>query len=137
MSATTIESDRIAGALKCLDMLRQLEQTTGNKAGGYSPAIYAARCLSDARSIINVLGPMTPKQEGFITCLIEYAQEVIEFDSPCVKEGWRGYSAMLAEERQSIVEEQDAEFWAEYKAEDAARTNACKVVSIADWRAAP
>lgn len=135
MSAKTIEAARIAGALKCSDMLQQLAQSIGNKPGGYSPATYAARCLSDAQNVIDDLGPVTPEQEGFISCLIEYVQEVIEFGDPGVEEGWRGYSAMTTEEYRSTIEEQDAEFWATYEA-DAARTSACNVVSMADRRAA-
>lgn len=128
MTAKTIEAARIGGALKCLDMLRQLEQSVGNKAGGYSPATYAARCLSDARSILDGLGPMTLEQEGFITCLIEYAQEVIEFGQPCAEEGWRGYSAMTDEERLAMLESEEAEY-AEIEAPH-------KVISLDERRAA-
>ena len=125
----------IAGALKCLDMLRQLEESCGKKSD-YSPAIYAARCLSDARTIIDGLGPMTPEQEGFIACLIEYAQESIEFESPCVELGWKGYSAMTGKERQAMVEQQEVWYEDANAAIEQTRKAAGKVVVMAEWRAA-
>lgn len=136
MSATTIEAGRIAGALKCMDALRQMKQSAESFiSSGQDDTFeaYFAQRLSDTRAMVTALGPMTPEQEGAIAALAEYIHySEIDGGVPDVSPGaWLPLATMTDEECQAMIELMDAE-----NADVDAVGNA-NVISLAERRAAP
>lgn len=139
MSAKTIESARIAGALKGLDALRALvaaaeysDDHDHTVAGEYR------KQLADARAFVAVLGPMTPEQEGAVAVVAEYIHNGITGGgTPNLDPGgWLPLSGMTDEELQAKagrVQAENDEFDAEWEREQMSRR---KVVSIGDRRPA-
>jgi hypothetical protein len=108
MSATTLEADRIAGALKGLDALRQLERSAEKISHG-ATAFYAQR-LTNTRALVAALGPMTPEQEGAVAVLAEYIHSEIDGVVHDISPGnWVPLSAMTEDERQAMVDRIEAE----------------------------
>lgn len=133
MSATTVEASRIAGALKCMDALRQMKQSAESFiSSGQDDTVeaYFAQRLSDTRALVAALGPMTPEQEGAIATLAEYIHSAeIDGGPPDVSPGaWLPLAAMTDGERQAIIDLVEAE-----NAEIDAQHN---VISLDDRRAA-
>lgn len=131
MSAKTIEAARIAGALKCMDALRQMGQSA--EAPGWDDTVeaYFAQRLSDTRALVAALGPMAPEHEGAIATLAEYIHSEICGGVPDVSPGhWIPLAAMTDEGRQTMIDRMDAEN-AAIDAEGSAR-----VISLAERRAA-
>lgn len=109
MSATTIDAARIAGALKGLDALSKLDLAA--QEGGLDQTVseFYAQRLSDSRAFVAALGPMTPEQEGVIGVLAEYIHAVLNDNVPGLEEGeWTPLSAMTDEERQAMIDRQEA-----------------------------
>lgn len=133
MSATTIEASRIAGALKCMDALRQMKQSAESFiSSGQDDTVeaYFAQRLSDARALVAALGPMTPEQEGAIAALAEYIHSAeIDGGVPDVSPGaWLPLAVITDAEQAEMTRRIDAE-----NAEIDAQYN---VISLADRRAA-
>ncbi|NJD35366.1 MAG: hypothetical protein FIA96_11135 [Betaproteobacteria bacterium] len=136
MSARTIEASRIAGAIKCMDALRKLEQSAEFSVDS-DPTIagYYGKQLADTRALVSALGPMTPEQEGIVATLAEYIHTIATTGTPNIDPGrWLPLSAMAEEDRrvmigrvQSESDEIDAKI-------DAEISSLRKVVSIEDRR---
>lgn len=138
MSATTIEAARIAGAKKCVDALRQLEQAAeADHPSDNTVSGYYARRHSDACAFVAALGPMTPEQEGHVAVLAEYIHTFITTGQPnLAPRGWAPLSAKTASARRAMYKKLEAEYAAENAAFEQARKAARKVVSMADWMTA-
>lgn len=102
MSAIHDDAAKIAGARKCLDLLRALEQAVNADNAEDSPqaaAEYYAQRLSNVQALVSRLGPMTPEQAGAFGVLVEYAQTVMEGYEPAMGNGaWLPLSAMSERE---------------------------------------
>ncbi len=132
-NTSTTEAGRIAGAQKCLDALRMLEQAAEVGDPGDTAAEYYAQRLSDARALVVAIGPMTPEQEGAISVLAEYIHMNLTTGVPNLAPGgWTPLAARTEAERQAMVEQLDAEFAADNAAMEQRQKAARKVVSIAD-----
>lgn len=105
MSATTFEAARIAGALKCMDALRQMEKSAAAPGRDDTVEAYFAQRLSDTRALVAALGPMTPEQEGAIATLAEYIHSEIGGGVPDVSPGyWLPLAAMTDVEQAEMIE---------------------------------
>lgn len=132
-NTSTTEAAHIAGAQKCLDALRRLEQAAEAGDTGDTAAEYYAQRLSDARALVAALGPMTPEQEGAIAVLAEYIHMNLTTGTPNLAPGgWIPLSAMTDTDRQAKVEQLDAEHAADNAAIEQRQKASRKVVSIAD-----
>lgn len=130
MTAKTIEAGRIAGALKCMDALRQLQQSAEAPEQDDTFEAYFAKRLADTRVLVAALGPMAPEHEGAIATLAEYIHSEICGGTPDISPGrWLPLAAITDAERQAMTESMEA------SAEDAARS--ARVISLAERRAAP
>lgn len=110
MSAKTIEAARIAGALKCMDALRNLEQAAEKGSMEQTLTEFYAQRLSDARAFVADLGPMTPEQEGAVAVLAEYIHAVLNDCEPDVSPGrWIPISAMTEIEHQAKIKREEEE----------------------------
>lgn len=131
MSAATIEAARIAGALKCLGALRQLEQSAENPNRDDTFAAYFAQRLTDTRALVAALGRMAPEHEGAIAMLAEYIHSEISGWTPNIAPRyWIPLAAMTDAERWAMIERMEAG----NAAEDAA--GSARVISLAERRAA-
>lgn len=125
MIAKTIEAGRIAGALKCMNALRQLLQSTEAPGQDDTVEAYFAQRLSDTRALVAALGPMTPEQEGAIATLAEYIHSEICGMVPDVSPGhWLPLAAMTDEECQAMIDLTDADYAA----------GSANVISLAERR---
>jgi hypothetical protein len=130
MSATPIEAARIAGALKCMDALRQLEQSAENPNQDDTFEAYFAQRLADTSALVAALGPMAPEHEGAIATLAEYIHSGICGCTPDISPGyWLPLAALTDAERMEVIDCGEAE-----RAEIDAQYN---VISLAERRAAP
>ena len=114
MSADTIEAARIAGALKCMNALRQMKQSAESFiSSGQDDTVeaYFAQRLSDTRAMVTALGPMTPEQEGVIAALAEYIHSAeIDGGAPDVSPGaWLPLATMTDAEQAEMTERMEAE----------------------------
>ena len=135
MSAKTIEASRIAGALKCLDALRKLDQSADIDNSWQTETEFYAQRLSDSRAMVAALGPMTPEQEGAIAVLAEYIHVSINSGMPDLNPPgvWIPLSAMTDSERQAMIERAEADHAADVASMG---EHACTVISMAERRAA-
>lgn len=131
MSAKTIEAARIAGALKGLDALRQMQQSAENDEPDDTSAKFYAQVQANVQAMVAAIGPMTPEQEGAFAVLAEYIHSEISGITPSIELGswWLPQSAMTDEERLAMVAEAQAD-------RDATFSRQCNVISIADRRPA-
>lgn len=110
MSARTIEAGRIAGAIKCMEALRRLQQSAEAPGQDDTVEAYFSQRLSDTRALVAALGPMTPEQEGAIATLAEYIHSEICGMVPDVSPGhWLPLAAMTDAARQEMIDLMDAE----------------------------
>ena len=110
MTATTIESARIAGALTCLNAMRQLEQSAKKLLRVDTVAEYYAQRLSDTRALVAALGPMAPELEGVIATLAEYIHSEIDGGTPDISPGyWIPLAAMTDDEREAMIDRVESE----------------------------
>jgi hypothetical protein len=133
MSAPAIEAGRIAGALKCMNVLRQMKQSAESFiSSGHDETVedYFAQRLSDTRALVAALGPMTPEQEGAIAALAEFIHSAeIDGGVPDVSPGaWLPLAAMTDSEQEELIGRMEAE-----NAEIDAQYN---VISLDERRAA-
>lgn len=137
MSAVIIEAARIAGALKCVDALRKLEQSAENDDPGETAVGLYSQRQAAVQAMVAALGPMTPEQEGAFAVLAEYIHTEICGLSLDIGHGlWIPLSAMTDEERQAMAIKEDADNAASDAAFEQTMKAANKVVSIAERRAA-
>ncbi len=132
MSAKTIEAARIAGALKCLAALRQLERSAEEPCRDDTVAAYFSQRLTDTRALVAAFGPMAPEHEGALATLAEYIHSEINGGTPDIAPGyWIPLAAMTETERQAMIERTQAE----NDAIDAEIESRRKMISLADWAA--
>lgn len=133
MSAKTIEAARIAGALKCMDALRKMQQSAENDERDDTSAKFYAQVQANVQAMVTAIGPMTPELEGAFAVLAEYIHSEIKGFTPSIDPGswWTPLSAMTDEERLAMV----AQAQADRDADDAA--GSARVISLAERRAAP
>lgn len=132
MIATTIESARITGALKCLDAMRDLENAAESADPCGPMAEYFEQRRAAVCAFVATIGPMTPEQEGAFAVLAEFihAGAIVGDDYPSY--GWIPLATMTDAEIKAKAAQADAEQAADTTAIEQARRNARKVVSITD-----
>lgn len=136
MSTQTVEAARIAGALKCVDGIHQLEQSSERAEPCATMAEYYAQRQADVRAFVATLGPMTPEQEGAFAVLAEfiYSGACVGDDYPSSR--WVPLATMTDDEIKTAAANADADHAADNAAIAQARKNASKVVSISKWMGA-
>jgi hypothetical protein len=104
----TEEAQRIAGALDCLAQIRIIENVAENlpeEANG--GAVYLGLQAKSGVDIAAAIGPMTPRQEGFIRTLGEYIHMTLAAGIPNLG-SWTPVVAHTSVELQAAIEEMDA-----------------------------
>lgn len=104
----TEESQRIAGALDCLAQIRLIENVAENMPEEANKgAFYLSLQAKSGADIAAAIGPMTPRQEGFICTLGEYIHMTLATGIPNLG-SWTPVVAHTSVELQAAIEEIDA-----------------------------
>lgn len=131
-SSTRNQAARIAGALKGLAALRNMERAAENEDAAETAAEFYAKRQANVQAMVAALGPMTPEQEGTIAVLVEFiALEFAGSTANLTPGGWTPLSAMTTGERQMMINEADAA----HEADEAAFCRSRKVISLSERRA--
>lgn len=132
-SSTRNPSARIAGARKCLDAMRDLEQSAESAEPCDSVTEYYAQRQAAIGRFVAKFGSMTPEQEGAFAVLVEFIGQDLAGSAPNLAQGgWIPLAAMTDAEIKAKAAQADAE----NAADNARIEQARKVVSLADWRGA-
>lgn len=105
------EARRRSGALKCVNVLRALENAAAIPPDDTAEAFFAQRA-ADAKAFAAHFGPMSPEVEGVITALAEYIHTGITTGQPNLDK-WLPVSAKTEAELMQEIRSMEADHHAD------------------------